>query len=304
MNTLDIRSKTVDRAAPQGLFLIILSLLVLSAAPALTATPKILLGGDVNAGGELTIGGHLDVGVINGEPLRRYTVMLVDEDDQAVTATVDVMTDGAGKTGRHRLWKLTGVVGCDPEAIHDPASYQFESFAEAESELDGRTFRVLLLDGPGSPPGKAHAKAELPLVVVTPFVTAYPSDNAGCLRTRFKPGEDVYLAISHQDAVDQTFQIYVVEYKESWKDGMPLNDVRPVGQQPQSVLVPANVDPWVAPLWASPVAGDYQLIVRHGMGTVQNFSSATDVAVDIGFSPGGSTNDECDPCPPPQVGGP
>jgi hypothetical protein len=297
VKAIDARSRSADAAAPRGSLLLTLAILSLYAflpAPALAATPTLVLDGDWNAG-KLRIGGHLDIGVTDGEPLRLYTLLLIDEGEHAVTSPVDVMTDAAGTAGRQRLWTLTGVVGCDPEAVHDPASYQFESFSEAESALDGRTFRVLLVDSAASPPEKAHAGAGVPMEVVTPPVKAYPSDGAGCLRTRLKPGEPVYLAISHQSAVAQDYRIFVVQPQALWKSGDPLVDVRGVFQ---TISVPANADPWVELLWASPVAGEYQIVVRQGIATAPVFDQATDLAVEIRFSPAGTTDNECDVCPP------
>lgn len=298
MQVLDNRPESAHPAALRGSFLVTLAtLLVLSClpVPALAATPELVLGGDVNASGELTVGGHLYVALTSGERLRRYAVVLVDENDVAVSPAIELVTDAAGNAGRQRLWTRTGVVGCDPGAVHDPASYQFKSFSEAEAELDGRSFRVLLLDGAGSPPAEAHAEAEVQMIVVKPPVKAYPSDDQGCLRTEFKLGESVYMAISHQHGSDQDYRIFVVDPQPSWNGGDPLNDVRGVVQ---TISVPPAVLS-VELLWAAPVKGEYQIIIREGFGTVPGFDPATDFAVETRFSPGGSHNDECDPCIPP-----
>lgn len=296
MKAMDLRSKSAKSGASRGLFLVTLTILSLYAASPAAAQPELFLEGDMTAGGELRIGGHLDVVVANAEPLRLYTVLLVDEAAGTVASAEDLMTDEFGKTGPHRLWTRTGVVGCDPEAVHDPASYQFESFSEAESVLGGRTFRVLVVDDPGSPPTKALTRTDLPMVVVTPPVEAYPSDGAGCLRTVLRPAESLHLAISHQSVADQDFMIFVVTPQSVWLPGDLLVDVRPGG--PQTINVPAGADPWVVLLWLFPAAGECQLVVRHGIGTAPVFDQATDFAVETLFKLVGSTYPECTVCPP------
>ena len=284
-----------------GLIFAINTILVLAGAPtaAAAAEPELMLSGDFTDSAELYIGSNLDVQVSNGEPLRRYTVLLVDENDEPVVTLADIGTGNTGATARHRLWTRTGVEGCDPEAVHDPSNYQFISFSEAESELDGLKFRVLLVESPDSGPEKAIAEHELPLTTASPFVSGYPSDAAGCLRTEFKFNEKVYLAIRHSAGAPQDFRIFVVAPQSVWMTNDPLVDVRTGGSQ--LIQVPPGAGPNVELLWASPAAGDYQIIVRPGDQTVGGFQ-ATDVAIETTFKPAGSTYPECTVCPPPTDG--
>ena len=268
--------------------------ILLLCACQLAAAQELHLDGDFTDGG-LRVGSNLDVAVTGAAPLRRYTVLLVDEAEDKVATLVDLVADDSGTIGRHRLWTRTGVVGCDPGVVHAPSSYLFQSFAEAESVLDGRTFRVLLVEGMGSPAATVLAEADLPMAAVTPFVSAWPSDGAGCLRTVLE-AEPLHLAIRHRSVADETFRIFVVAPQAVWLPGDPLVDVRPGGSQ--LTVVPAGADPWVELLWPVPVPGELQIIVRPGADTVALFQ-ATDVAVGTRVSPTGSTYPECTVCPPP-----
>ncbi len=298
MQDTKILTEPARRAALYGSLLATLSTLLLCACQPVAAqnpTPELHLDGDFSAGGDLHVGGNLDVKVSNGEPLRFYTVLLVDEGDDTVAALADLQTDAAGTIGRHRLWTRTGVVGCDPGVVHDPLSYLFESYSEAGSVLDGRAFRVLLID---SARGVKLASVDLPMVVATPFLSAYPSDGAGCLRTVLE-AEPLHLAISHQAAGDQSFRIFLVAPRDVWSPDDPLVDVTPGGSQ--VISVPVGADPQVELLWAVPVAGEYQIIVRYGDGTVPLFQEATDLAIETLVSPTGATYPECAICPPPNA---
>ncbi len=299
MRLINSQSTQDFRAVQHGALLATFSTLMLYACtPASAQTPELFIDGEFTAGGDLVIGSNVDVAVVQGGGLRRYSVLLLDEDDAVVASLVDVPTNQAGSTGRQRLWTRTGVEGCDPGAVHDLSTYQFESFLEAESVLAGRKFRALLLDTAESPFSTALAELEVPMTTTNPFVKGYPSDAAGCLRTVLGVGESVYLAISHQDDVaPQIFRVFVVAPQSVWLPNDLLTDVRPSGSQ--VIGVPAGANLWVKLLWMAPVAGDYQIIVRRG-GISAPIFQASDVVLETGFSPGGSTYPECTvPCPPP-----
>lgn len=283
-----------SRAAAAGA--LALSILVLSLADQPVAAQELILGGDVVGDADYQIGGNLDIAIFEADPETQYTILLVDEADELVTWVAGVTTNSEGNSGRYRLWTRSGVVGCDPGAVHDPANYLFESFAEAESILDGRTFRAVLVDDLDSGLLSAHAEIEVTMNVPFAVVSGYPSDGAGCLRTVFR-AIPVHLAISHLSAFDQTFEIFVVPAQAVWQQGDDLIDVRPTGSQ--SILVPAGADPHVELLWQVPVAGEYQIVVRQGGSTEEIFEEATDLPIATAFEPTGTTLPECTVCPPP-----
>ncbi len=302
MNSIANGSKNPLAVALLGATLLLCGFGFLSSTPAVAGdpTPEILLYGDLTTDG-LRIGSDLYFAVVNGEPSRLYTVVLVDEAYGEVASLVDVKTNVNGSTGRHRLWTRTGVEGCDAGAVHDPARYRFEKFGEAETILDGRTFQVVLLDDATSAFSDAITEVDLPMTVVTSPISAYPSDGAGCLRTQLEQ-EPLHLTIQHEALSPRVFQVFVVAEQATWLPGDPLSDVRPGG--PQMIAVPAGAQPVVALLWASPVTdGDYQIVLRDGGSvTLPPFLDATaDFVAETGVSHSGTTYRECGNtvCPPP-----
>lgn len=279
-----------------------LSLPATAAAAAGEETPELYLEGDFTAHG-LRIGSDLEVAVLAGDPESSYTVLLVDEGDETVASLVDLDTNELGSTDRHRLWTRTGIEGCDADAVHDPASYRFEQLADAEAILDGRTFRVVLVEGEGTPIDLALAEQDLPMVSIAPALRAFPSGGAGCLRTRLD-NEPMRMTIQHQAVASRTFHVFVVPRQPNWLAGDPLADVRPNG--PQTIEVPAGVNPSVELLWASPVDdGEYQIILRQDLlpPTTPVFEPTADEVIEPPVSHTGTTYRECHPlCPPPHSG--
>lgn len=278
--------------SPRNLLILFFVLLALAAVPAAQAQPFLMLDGDLTAG-ELEVGGHLDAAVVDGVPLAHYSVLLLDESDQVVASALDLQADNAGWIDYTRLWTRTGVVGCDPGVVHDPLNYQFKSFKEADSLLGGRTFTVQLIEGVDR--SRVLDAEPLDLRAITDFIEGYPSDGAGCLRTRMFMAEPLHLSIAHQGGGFLPLQIYLVDATALPGPGETIVDVRGV---PQAINVPAGADPWVELMWLAPVAGDYRVIVRP-IGSTGPYDPNFDLMIETGIKHAGATANQCGGvCPP------
>ncbi len=265
------------------------------AAPAVFALDLMLIH-EGEEEGKMAIGGDLDVHLSNGAS-GAYTVRLVDESNQIVASTIIQLSQG-GDAGR-RLWTRTGVVGCDPGAVHDPDAYLFESFAEAEELLEERTFNVEVYQGILFPAAQSPLEEmEISLVLPDLDVQAFPADSSGCFRTVFLEGEDLYLSIEHYQSSPQLFRNFVVQARYFWTAGTPLLDVRPNGSE--VITVPAG-QPSLHLLWSPPPSGGgdpppfylFDIVLRPGVDPNPAFDPISDFFGGRPAMPGGGTLPEC-----------
>ena len=275
-----------------GLLLAISFLIVFFLPLAAEAKPTLTLSGDIT-GGALEVGGHLDAAFSGVTPFDFYTIQLLDESEQVIAELANQQAGIGGSITARRLWTRTGVVGCDVGAVHDPSNYQYISFNEADSILDGRTFEVRLVEA--ADPTRLLSRKEVELRAVVEFVEGYPSDGAGCLRTEMHVSEPLHLSIAHQGAGLLPLQIHLVDATNSPGPGDTIIDVRGIVQV---IGVPAGADPWVELLWLVPVAGEYEVIVRPN-GSTGPFDPAVDLKIETGVQLVGATANQCPGiCPP------
>lgn len=285
-------SKKTKLPSRKGLLFV--ALLITLFLPLMTqAAPTLTLAGDFTGGGELEIGGHLDASFAGVTPFEHYSILLVDESQQVVASLMNLQADAGGAISPRRLWTRTGVVGCDPGAVHDPLSYQFLSFLEADAILHGRVFEAQLIEGVNR--SRVLATEDVDLRAVVEFIEGYPSDGAGCLRTRMHVSESLYLAIAHQGGALLPLQINLVDATALPAPGQAVIDVRGA---PQVMNVPAGANPWVELMWLAPVAGDYQVIVRP-VNSSGPFDPNIDLLIETGVKLVGATANQCGGiCPP------
>ncbi len=269
----------------------------LLAAPGVFAVDLLLIH-DGEEEGKMTIGSDLDVN-LSGGPQGIYTVRLVDEADEIVASTVLHLSQGQGSSVTRRLWTRTGVVGCDPGAVHDPDEYQFESFEEAETLLDERTFRVEVYQGILFPAAQSPViEEEIAFEAPQLSVRAFPSDMTGCFRTTFDEGENLYLSIQHSKSNQQLFRNFLVHAQYLWTAGDSLSDVRANGS---GVITVPSGNPSVHLLWspAPGTGGDpppeylFDIILRPGVDSTPTFDPATDFSGGRARVPAGGTVPEC-----------
>ena len=258
-----------------GLLIAFSFLIVFFSPLAAEAKPALTLSGDISSG-ELEVGGHLDAAFSGVTPFDHYSILLVDESEKVIAKLSNQQAGIGGSITARRLWTRTGVVGCDPGVVHDPLNYQYISFNEADSILHGRAFEVRLIEG--SDTTRILAREDVKLRAIVDFIEGYPSDGAGCLRTRMHVSEPLHLSIAHQGAGLLPLQIHLVDATNSPDPGDAVIDVRGA---PQVIGVPAGADPWVELMWLVPVAGDYEVIVR-SVGSTGPFDPNFDLKIETG----------------------
>ena len=267
---------------------------LLLAAPTVLAVDLMLIH-DGDEESVMGIGGDLDVHLSNGAP-GAYTVRLVDESNQIVASTIVQLYQ---EEASRRLWTRTGVVGCDPGAVHDPDAYRFESFSEAEDLLEDRTFYVEVYQGILFPAAQSPIEEmELSFAVPDLGVRAFPADSSGCFRTVLLEGEDLYLSMEHNQSGPQLFRNFVVQARYVWTLGTPLIDVRPNGSE--VLTVPAG-QPSLHLLWSPPPGGGgdpppfypFDIVIRPGIDPDPTFDPAGDFFGGRTRLPAGGTLPEC-----------
>ena len=251
---------------------------------------------------DMPIGGDLEVGFTQATPLAKYTVLLLDEDDFTVASRV-IRAGSGGQASPQVLWHRSGIVGCDPGAFADPDLYRFTGYDEAESVLDGRSFRIEIYEGTDPDSWNLETDESVGFVMENPEVRAFAADGSGCLRTIYYNGEDVYLSIQHNLQVARPFRIFTVAPQKEWEEGDPLVDLRPGGSNALWVTPGA---PTVGLLWVNPdvptPGGEFEIIVRWGMDPTPTFDPSGDFSADRPSSPGGTYN-ECTLCTLPDNNG-
>lgn len=230
-----------------------------------------IVDGNLAPLGHLPIGETLFVGAAGLEADRSYQVWLFDESGFGVSY-FQLTADAGGSIEPSALWYHSGVHGCSVRPLQAEAAaahpYAFERFEQAESVLNGRTFRVAVLD-PES--GEELASQPLPLRVDPGRIRAFFSDATGCLMNSFsaggaEPAQDVYVTVQNlpPSPTSSTVQVFVVPNRYGWEPGEELADPRPEEIATHPLTVPAGQTRLTALAWPAEqlVSGAWDLVVR------------------------------------------
>lgn len=184
-----------------------LLLFILIAASPARATELVLLDGEDQPITQLIVGTDLNVAVLGAPPGAEYQVRLRNDYNLTV-AWADVKIDGNGASSPTTLWKRTGTTGCTPCSDPDPRFHIYETFEDAEADLDGRKLVADLVD-PGTQTVidtrsiKAVVDPERPLI--------FPADENGCPYFDRLRRENVHLIMRGLPTAVSEVRIFVIE---------------------------------------------------------------------------------------------
>ncbi len=222
-------------------------MLVASFAPAaaleVTATTK---------DATLTIGDDVVLSWEGLAPDTLYRVTVTDEVGQVVVER-ELKSDPSGVLEPAYVWIGTGIVGCDGVTQPSPDEYLNARVEEAEAMLKGRTFELALADAESQ-----TSIARIPMLMSAAADNLFWfSDDQGCPRCRFDPGEAVHLT-GMQVLFNSFWMFLVEEFEQPPEIGDPLYDVRG-GPQEISVHSSYLIEQVASGL---PNPDDYQGVVR------------------------------------------
>ncbi len=180
----------------------------------------------------LEVGDHLWVGATGVQPQTAYRLQLVDEGFGPVTEK-QVVSDETGRIDALPIWAYTGVVGCNDEG--EPAAtgaYEYVTFDDAEADLSGRVFELLLI-GQDSDEILAHHAFEL---IARQSPLFFFADVNRCLREAMLDADDLYLAGRSlpEDGADWIF--FLVDAQDPLNPGDPIHEIRRQYQSSPQVI--------------------------------------------------------------------
>lgn len=243
----------------------------LLAAPASAQKVGIQLTNGKMPTSRLAVGDDLFAGLTSASPGATYDLRLISPEGILISGAYGT-ADAAGNVAPKRIWSRTGVVGCDCAAGADLELYRFETYQQAEYQLNGKTLTVQVLTSSGVEVGRLS----LP-VLVTGREISYFSNAAGCPRQVFRLGEPIYMSFLHADRTRTHRRIFLAE-STSWPIGQSILDVR--GSAQWSPL-PSSTSPVLTLPLSGTVSrtGAFDGVIRHET-TADPIRFDSDVVID------------------------
>ena len=227
----------------------------LLAAPASAQKVEIRLSNGSLPTARLAVGDDLFASLSSGSPGANYEFRLLSPEGILISGAYGT-ADAAGDVFPKKIWGRTGVVGCDCAAGADLELYRFETYQQAEYQLNGKSLTVQVLTRSGVEVGRIA----LP-VMVTGREISYFSNAVGCPRQVFAVGEPIYMSFLHADRSRTHRRIFLAENR-SWPIGQSILDVR--GSAQWSPL-PSSTSPVITIPLSGAVTrtGGYDGVVRN-----------------------------------------
>lgn len=208
---------------------------------------------------QITIGTDLWMGVTAATPFTTYKVELVSDLDVLITS-MSVQTNNLGQSAVQKFWHETGVIGCDPCIEADARYSLYETYADAEADLDQRTFTVRLIDKNNN----IVDSESFTLVTDPNLARIYVADSQDCPSPQRASGDDLNLVLENLPSTVSEVRVFVIaEPTISGLIGSSLQDLR--NSAPNGTVIIPDGNPIQSQLlWDDPDdVCDFQLVIRY-----------------------------------------